>query len=92
MCKQRKPLALYYHKSCGYCHWVLDEMQTLAVENVVLCDIREFPEFALELRTKGGKQQVPCLRISRDKEEDEWLYESRLIVKFFKENKDSIAS
>lgn len=79
-------LALYYHQSCGYCRWVLEEMDDLPIkDSVVLCDIRQHPEFAAELREKGGKQQVPCLKISRQGQHDEWMYESRVIVGFLRE-------
>lgn len=78
-------LALYYHNLCGYCRWVLEEIDDLSIEDEVeLRDIRKQPEFAAELRQGGGKQQVPCLKISRVGEDDEWLYESRLIVEFLR--------
>ncbi len=77
-------LALYYHQACGYCHWVVQQMKAMELEGVEFCDIRKHPEFAKELREQGGKQQVPCLRIGREGQVDEWLYESMDIVEFLK--------
>lgn len=81
-------LTLYHHEYCVYCHWVRDEIENLKIECIELRDIRKQPEFAKELREEGGKQQVPCLKISRQGQVDEWLYESRLIIRFVKQNMD----
>jgi glutathione S-transferase len=39
----------------------------------------------LELIEQGGKRQVPCLRITKEDGEVEWLYESKEIRRYLQE-------
>ena len=39
-----------------------------------------------ELIAGGGRATVPCLRIERDEDETEWLYESVDIMRFLEGN------
>ena len=38
----------------------------------------------ITLATFGGKYQVPCLRITQENNEDNWLYESDDIILYLK--------
>lgn len=53
---------LYVRYTCPYCVKVLDFMEKNGIE-LPLRDISADAEALQTLRTKGGKQQVPCLFI-----------------------------
>lgn len=45
-------------------------------------NISEDREALLELREKGGKQQVPALKYFNERGEETWMYESLDILSF----------
>ena len=79
--RQVDDLALYHHELCGFCQRVRSVLARLGVE-VELRDIRQHPEHREALVEGGGKQMVPCLRISKADEGDTWLYESADIIDY----------
>ena len=50
--------------------------------NIELRDASNNQEFRDELASQGGKIKVPCLRIERDDDTTQWLYESTEIIKY----------
>ncbi len=78
-----KNLELFYFPSCPFCQMVLNELPNIKVE-VSLKNIMDNMDFRNELMAGGGKTQVPCLKIEKDDEQQEWMYESQDIIQYLK--------
>ncbi len=78
-----KNLELFYFPSCPFCQMVLRELPNFKVE-VSLKNIMENMDYRNELMAGGGKTQVPCLKIEKSDDEQEWMYESQDIIQFLK--------
>ena len=74
---------LYHFTSCVYCLKARFQLSRMGIE-LPLRNIRENPAYREELIKGGGKSQVPCLRIEDENNGVRWLYESRDIVKYFR--------
>jgi glutaredoxin len=81
-------LSLYQFPSCPYCLRVRRAIRRLHL-NIELRNASNNPDWRHELVTRGGKLQVPCLRIEHSPEKVEWLYESADIIRYLKRNFDS---
>ncbi len=68
-------MALYQFKLCPFCVKTRRQIRRLAL-NIDTRDARNDPNWNLELINKGGKYQVPCLKITADDGTVKWLYES----------------
>lgn len=77
-------MVLYQYYSCPYCVKIRRIIHRLNVR-IELRDIRKNESYRKELEDKGGKLQVPCLRIN-NKENLIWLYESNEIKRFLYNN------
>ena len=75
-------LKLYIRETCPFCMKVLDYMDENNIEDIELIDISKDEMAKKELEEKGGKNQVPCLKI-----DDRYMYESLDIIEYLKENK-----
>ena len=73
-------LALYHLSLCSYCLRVRRSVWRLNLR-IELRNIAKQPDRASELRSGGGKLQVPCLQI-RHPDYTEWLYESDDIISY----------
>lgn len=71
-------MKLYQFKLCPFCVKTRRTIRRLGL-NIETRDARNNPRWNLELINEGGRYQVPCLRISTDGKDDEWLYESEAI-------------
>lgn len=76
-----KPLSLYQMPACPFCVKVRRAMKRQGF-NIELRDINKSEELKQELINEGGKRTVPCLRIEKDDNSVEWLYESSDIVSY----------
>jgi len=74
-------LILYYSPWCPFCIRVLSAIKPLNLK-IELRDTAE-TAFLKELVKGGGKQQVPCLKITSDAKV-KWLYESADIVEYLR--------
>lgn len=74
-------LALYQFHACPFCIKVRRVLHTLNVP-VPLKDVQKDKAAELELIQKGGKRQVPCLRIIETDGTERWLYESKAIIDY----------
>jgi glutathione S-transferase len=72
--------ALYHKVHCPYCRQVIAAMKNSNVA-LELCDTEKNLAFNKELIQKGGKNQVPCLKVIENGQES-WLYESGDIIKY----------
>lgn len=77
-------LSLYYYDSCPFCVRVLYAADKLGVE-LELRDIMADPEHRRDLLDARGRGTVPVLRI-QDGANDEWMPESRDIVRYLQSN------
>lgn len=72
--------ALYHKVHCPYCQQVIASMKAKNI-NIELRDTDKVVAFNKELIQKGGKKQVPCLKITENGQES-WLYESGDIINY----------
>ena len=72
-------LAIYHSEMCSYCNKVRRAVNRLML-TIEYRDIRGSPEYSKELLERGGKLQVPCLRITDEDGGISWLYESEDII------------
>ncbi len=76
--------ALYYYDQCPFCQMVLRILPLVKAE-VEKRNTLTNPENRQALIKGGGRATVPCLLITHENGEEEWLYESRDIVQFLKQ-------
>ena len=86
-----RELTLYHYPSCPYCLVVRRALRRGAL-NVRSLNIHRDPEAAAELVAKGGRAQVPCLRIAPAEGGERWLYESADIIRYLQKRFPAAAS
>ena len=74
--------SIYQFHTCPFCVKVRRYLRKESL-NIELRDARNNKKFREELKTNGGKIQVPCLRIEKNINTVEWLYESSDIIEYF---------
>ncbi len=79
-----RELTLYHYPACPYCFVVRRALRRGALK-VRTLDIHRNPVAAAELVSRGGRAQVPCLRIAPARGGERWLYESADIVRYLRE-------
>lgn len=80
-CRQ---LALYQFSTCPFCIKVRKELHRLSLP-VELRDARNSAENRAALLAQGGSSKVPCLKITGDDGQAQWLYESNDIVAYLQQ-------
>lgn len=68
-------LALYQFRACPFCIKVRKEMARLGL-NIELRDAQHDPKHREALLAGGGNIKVPCLLITDDQGQEQWMYES----------------
>lgn len=81
-------LKLYQFNACPFCVKIRRVIKRLDLK-IEIRDVLKNPQFEQELIEKGGKRQVPCLRIMDQNGSVEWLYESSAIQTYL-ENKFTV--
>ena len=76
-------LALYQYQTCPFCIKVRQEISrlSLAIRRV---DAQPEGSDRQALLSGGGKTKVPCLKITDDSGNDQWLYDSEKIVAYLR--------
>ena len=82
--QQCKKLALYHFKTCPFCIKVRHEMARLSLP-IALRDAQHDTKHRDDLLNGGGKIQTPCLQITDDRGNVQWLYESNDIIKYLQQ-------
>jgi len=77
-------LALYHFKTCPFCIKVRHEMARLSL-SIALRDAQHNPEHRADLQNGGGKIQTPCLQITDEQGNVQWMYESGNIIKYLQQ-------
>ena len=72
---------LYQYDSCPFCYRVKAFLAQAGIE-IPMKDTMFDRDAYVELFRGGGSGQVPCLRIEREGEAVEWLYESGDIIEY----------
>ena len=70
-----KNLTLYQFKTCPFCLKVKRMMRRLSL-NIETLDAQHDSEVREELLNQGGKIAVPCLKITDEMGNAQWMYES----------------
>ena len=82
--QQTRNLALYQFKTCPFCIKVRRSIKRLSL-NIDIKDAQKDPENRHALLEGGGKIKVPCLRITDENNNTQWLYESDEIIRYLEE-------
>lgn len=77
-------LALYHFSTCPFCWRVRLAIWQMGLP-IRLVNVLTEPDARIDLMTRGGKLQVPCLHI-KTLQGSHWLYESSDIVDWLKQN------
>ncbi len=72
---QTRGMALYQFKTCPFCIKVRREIRRLSL-NIELRDAQHDAQHRDALLQGGGSLQVPCLRITDEQGNSQWMYES----------------
>tara|TARA_B110000444_G_scaffold13510_1_gene11576 strand:+ start:504 stop:878 length:375 start_codon:yes stop_codon:yes gene_type:complete len=88
--KITKNMSLYQYKACPFCVKVRRKIRKYSL-NIELKDAKNNNAHKNDLKNLGGKLKVPCLRIENNKNDIQWLYESKDIINFL-ENKLHLAN
>ena len=77
-------LALYHFQTCPFCIKVRHEMGRLSLP-IELRDAQHHAEHKAALLEGGGKVQMPCLRITGEDGQVQWMYESGDIIRYLQQ-------
>lgn len=72
-------MVLYQFKTCPFCIKVRRAIKRQSL-NIKLLDAQHNQEHREELKQGGGKVRVPCLKVTDDEGNINWLYESNQII------------
>lgn len=74
-------MKLYHFKQCPFCVKTRRTVHRLGLK-IETRDARNDPKWNQELINQGGKYQVPCLRIVKDDNSVEWMYQADTIIQY----------
>lgn len=74
-------MALYQYKTCPFCIKVRRHTKRLSL-NIETRDAQHDPTNRTQLLTGGGILKVPCLKVTNDAGEEQWMYESSDIIHY----------
>jgi glutathione S-transferase len=77
-------MALYEYRACPFCMLTRRALYRLSL-HIELRDALRNKQYKQELVEQGGKNQVPCLRITNADGSDTWMYESSDIIEFLED-------
>lgn len=76
-------VVLYQYKTCPFCIKVRQEMRRLSL-NIERRDAQPAGQHRDDLVRGGGKAKVPCLKITDQTGNSQWLYESGAIIDYLR--------
>ena len=80
---QCRKLVLYQYKTCPFCIKVRQEISRLSLD-IKRIDAQADGTDRQALLKGGGQAKVPCLKITDDTGNSQWLYDSEKIVAFLR--------
>lgn len=82
--RESTQMALYHFRTCPFCIKVRHEMGRLSLP-IELRDAQHDAGHREALLQGGGKVQTPCLRITGEDGQVQWLYESGDIIQYLRQ-------
>ena len=79
--QQFSGFTLFHYPACPFCVKVRRKIRKYSL-NIELKDAKNNNANKNDLKNLGGKLKVPCLRIENNKNDIQWLYESKDIINF----------
>ena len=79
--QQCRGLILYQFRTCPFCIKVRREMRRLSL-NIELRDAQKDQQNREELLQGGGQIKAPCLKITDEQGNSQWMYESADIIQY----------
>lgn len=79
-----RQLALYQFSTCPFCIKVRQELRRLSLP-VELRDAQHSAENRQALLAQGGSSKVPCLKITDEHGNAQWLYQSGEIISYLQQ-------
>jgi len=81
--QQCRDIILYQYKTCPFCIKVRQEMRRLSL-SIEHLDAQQEGKNRSELVAGGGKAKVPCLKITDQAGNSQWMYESGEIISYLR--------
>ena len=81
--EQCRSIVLYQYKTCPFCIKVRQELRRLSL-TIDQLDAQHDQANRAELVRGGGKAKVPCLKITDQAGNSQWLYESGEIINYLR--------
>jgi glutaredoxin len=81
--RETQNVVLYQYKTCPFCIKVRQEMRRLSL-NIERRDAQPAGQHRDDLVRGGGKAKVPCLKITDQAGNSQWLYESGAIIDYLR--------
>ena len=82
--QQCRGLILYQFRTCPFCIKVRREIRRLSL-NIELRDAQKDQQNREALLQGGGQIKVPCLKITDEQGNSQWMYESADIIQYLHE-------
>jgi glutaredoxin len=82
--EKTQSLSLYQLPACPFCVKVRRTIKREGL-NIELRNINQDDNYLDELVKEGGKRTVPCLRIVKDDNQVQWLYESKDVASYLQQ-------
>ena len=76
-------IILYQYKTCPFCIKVRQEIRRLALK-IERLDAQKDERNRQDLVSGGGQAKVPCLKITDQAGNSQWIYESAKIVEYLR--------
>jgi glutaredoxin len=76
-------ISLYQYRTCPFCMKVRREMRRLSL-NIATLDAQQEGKNRDDLVRGGGQAKVPCLKITDQAGNSQWLYESGAIIEYLR--------
>ena len=81
---ETRQLALYEFKTCPFCIKTRRAIKRLSL-NIERRNAQHNPQHRQQLLESGGQIKVPCLKITDDKGDSTWMYESSDIIQYLQQ-------
>lgn len=78
-----RDIVLYQYQTCPFCMKVRREMDRLSL-NIETLDAQQAGNNRDDLVRGGGQAKVPCLKITDQAGNSQWLYESAKIIEYLR--------
>jgi len=81
--QQCENLVLYHYKTCPFCMKVRQEIRRLSLK-IEHLDAQQEGKNRADLVRDGGRAKVPCLKITDQAGDHQWLFDSEEIMKYLR--------